>query len=115
MLTVNDKGDGMERKDVYGLIDGERAYQIERHVELFEDTPHSDENHSVGDWLIFMQEHVVQGMGSVYGLDTDDALNQVRKVAALAVACMEYNTTQPRKVMDKKIADVIAKSRDDQT
>lgn len=86
----------MDRCDVYELIDGERSYQIERHAEIFKDTPHSDENHSVGDWLIFMEEHIAQAKNSVYFLATDDALAQVRKVAALAVACMEYNETKPR-------------------
>ncbi len=97
----------MERKDVYGLIDGERAYQDK----LWNGVDH-DKEHTVAHWLIFMQEHVVQGMGAVYGLDTEDALNHVRKVAALAVACMEHNETKPRQVLDKKIEDAIAESRD---
>jgi len=87
----------MERLEVYELIDGERKYQEERHAELLKDTPHSDANHSVGDWLIFIKEHVARGMSLVYHLDSESALAQVRKIAALGVACMEHNDTRTRK------------------
>ena len=83
----------MKREDVYKLIDGERAYQnTDPH-----DAGHEDANRSIADWIIFIEEQVLRAKLNVYNLKYIDALSSVRKIAALAVACMEYNKTNSRK------------------
>ena len=84
----------MHRKDVYKLIDGERAYQLERHRN--HPKPHMDEDHSVADWIVYMEYQIQEAKLQIYDLDIDRALESVRKITALGVACMEYNETPPR-------------------
>lgn len=85
----------MERKKVYEVINSEREYQIHRHVA--QATPHRDKDHSVADWLIYMKEHIRRAEKHLYSLNQNRALNEIRKVTALGVACMENNETQPRR------------------
>jgi len=80
-----------DRSEVYAAIDGERKYQQERGSQ--EDwLPNEDK--TIGDFMIFMQEYLGIGMrdyshmAHVHG-GREAALNNIRKVAALAVACME--------------------------
>jgi hypothetical protein len=82
----------MDRKQVYELIDGEREYQnrkAERDIE-------SDKDHSVADWVIYIEWQLLQAKEALYFLDKTGALNYVRKIAGLAVACMEVNDTPAR-------------------
>lgn len=82
----------MKREQVYGLIDGERTYQ--------NGLPHhshdQDVNTSVAAWLIYIETHLAKAKDAIYFLDQPKALTEVRKLAALAVACMEHNETKPR-------------------
>lgn len=82
----------MERKDVYKLIDGEREYQASKGERSIE----SDAEHSVADWVVYLEYQIQQAKRQVYMLDKNAALVHIRKVAALAVACMENNETPPR-------------------
>jgi len=84
----------MNRKDVYKIIDGERDYQIKRHKN--HPVKHKDVNHSVADWVIYMENQLNKAKEHIYNLDTASALEQVRKVTALGVACMELNETKYR-------------------
>jgi len=84
----------MTRFEVYKLIDGERAYQLERHRN--HNRPHRDEDHSVADWIIYIECHIERAKLMIYHLETEAALEHVRKITALGVACMEYNETPPR-------------------
>ena len=88
------QGKTMYRNDVYDLVDGERDHQLKRHEK--HEVPHRDEDHSVADWIIYMEHHIGLAKLWVYHLDTDNALREVRKITALGVACMEYNETPPR-------------------
>lgn len=83
----------MTREEVYKLIDGERDYQnTDPH-----DAGHDDDEQHVADWLIFIEEHLKQAKREIYNLNKPGALEQVRKIAALTVACMEHNNTLPRR------------------
>ena len=86
----------MERKDVYILIDGERKYQQSRHEQKVATHPHRDEDHSIADWVIYIKQHLEDGEMWIYDLEKDLALQEIRKIAALCVACMEFNETKPR-------------------
>jgi len=99
-LTTNDpvnrirRRKTMYRNDVYDLVDGERDHQLKRHEK--HEVPHQDEDHSVADWITYMEHHIGLAKLWVYHLDIDNALREVRKITALGVACMEYNETPPR-------------------
>jgi len=84
----------MYRNDVYDLVDGERDHQLKRHEK--HEVPHKDEDHSVADWITYIEHHIGLAKLWVYHLNTDNALREVRKITALGVACMEYNETPPR-------------------
>lgn len=86
-----------ERSEVYAAIDGERAYQDS--LWNPETTP-SEGRHSVTEWLVYMQDYLTQAMNQV-SRNADPqaaqmALHTVRKIAAMAVACMEQNGAPKR-------------------
>ena len=84
----------MDRADVYKLIDGEREYQIERH--LNHKIPHRDEDHSIADWIVYIEEHIAKAKTHIYWLNFDSAMAEMRKIVALGVACMHYIDAPPR-------------------
>lgn len=84
----------MERKKVYELIDEEREYQDGKDERSIE----SDNLHSVADWVVYLDYQIQEAKKKVYMLDKNAALEHVRKIAALAVACMESNETPSRRV-----------------
>jgi len=85
----------MQRNDVYKLIDGERLYQDKRWADSG-GRPKSDSETPVANWVVYMRFQIEEAMNAIYFLKEDVALEHVRKIAALAVACMEYNETKPR-------------------
>lgn len=93
----------MTREDVYKLIDGEREYQ------KFWDDKRKTENDVKGGaqlldkdkpvecWIAWMESYLLDARtAATKSLDKVKALTDIRKIAALAVACMEYNETPPR-------------------
>ena len=83
----------MKRTDVYKLIDGERGYQDTKWAE---GRPLSDAETSVAAWIIYMERHIAQARAGVYFLNEKSALEEIRKVTTLGVACMENNETPAR-------------------
>lgn len=83
----------MEREDVYKLIDGERDYQDSKWPEP---RPMDDNITPVAAWILYMEHHIQQAKFQIYILDESAALEHIRKIAGLGVACMEHNTTKPR-------------------
>ena len=81
---------GATRELVYDAIDGERDYQLTRHEVVNARVPHRDADHHVADWLTYIEAHIANCKAHVYMLDETPALHEMRKVAALAVACLEY-------------------------
>jgi hypothetical protein len=77
------------RTDVYRVINGERDYQDSKWSPEFDDS-----KWSIGDWLIFIQRYVNEAESK---LGYPAALDSIRKIAGLAVACMEYNGAPERK------------------
>lgn len=80
-------------EEVFGVVSGEREYQLQRWP---------GHKHSVGAYLSYMWHHlrVVNEYDST--LDCSDpeqllvVMDQIRKLAALGVACMEENGIIPR-------------------
>ncbi|KKN75923.1 hypothetical protein LCGC14_0376310 [marine sediment metagenome] len=88
----------MERKKVYELIDGERDYQDEKWLKFFGcPRPEIDCDHSAADWLGYIRYTAHKADETLYFLNKGDTLAHIRKIAALCVACMEHNETEPRK------------------
>lgn len=71
------------RHNVYTVIDSEREYQ---------DLKYGDTPHEVGGWLTIMRHLLLRAEDAwVDGKDDIEALAEIRKVAATAVACMEQH------------------------
>lgn len=82
----------MDRKDVYKLIDDERDYQDKKPGHSKE----RDSNLTAATWILYMHKHLENAMNQIYEMSEENALEEIRKVTALGVACMENNDTKPR-------------------
>jgi hypothetical protein len=85
----------MKRRKVYELIDGERKYQ-----DSLPPSRTDGEQRSVGDYLTMLRSY----MGKADAAWTDNpgdeqALDVVRKIASIAIRCMEDHGAPPRMVM----------------
>ena len=82
----------MTREEVYNIINKERDYQDS----LWGGRPH-DEFKSVGDFIVYMDRYMTQ-VKEEYTTKAGNtaALDQLRKVVALGIACFEYNGVPPR-------------------
>jgi hypothetical protein len=81
----------LTRKEVYEILDTERAYQDEKWGAAH------DAQHTVGDFLVFMDTYLKMAKTEYTRVNGDTAaLEVLRKVTALGVACMEINGAQPR-------------------
>lgn len=78
----------MIRQDVYTLIDGEREYQDLKWANF------DDSKWSINDWLVFIERYIFEAR-DVTGSPMLQ-MDNMRKIAALAIAAMEYNETNPR-------------------
>jgi hypothetical protein len=86
------------RDEVFDLIDGERGYQLRRWGLMGEDGNLHDPEKSVADWLVYMKHHLDRAFAELTtNPGTIEALEQVRKVTALGVACMEQYQTPARR------------------
>lgn len=75
----------MDRKDIYKLIDDERDYQdfLPQHSKEL------DKSHNTADWILFMEDRLNRAKKAVYDLDQEKAFEEIVKVMALGVACLE--------------------------
>ncbi len=82
----------MKREEVYQVIDGERDYQ---------DSLGSDRTegftHSVGDSLVLLDTYLRKAKDA-WSLNAGNtaALHEIRKIAGIAVRCMEQNGAPER-------------------
>lgn len=82
------------RRRAYATIDGERDYQDSLGPERYE--PGRGE-HTTGESLVLLDSYVRKAQDAYTECAGDDAaLHMVRKVAAIAVRCMEANGALPR-------------------
>jgi hypothetical protein len=82
------------RADVYKAIDSERYYQ-----ELQEDKNGWQKKKTVGEWIVLMNHYTTE-LNRVWSTSKGDeeALHFMRKLAGIAVHCMEENGAPHRKV-----------------
>ena len=73
----------MYRSEVFAAIDLERTYQ---------DRCHPGHRHEVGTYLTYLRHYLnLAGTAVMTGSDDRDGLAEIRKIAALAVACLEQH------------------------
>lgn len=96
----------MKRKDVYKLIDGELDYSKEKWTKERERVTRrgcavmskKNPGKDVESWILYMEHHLTKARTlASTNVDKRDALEEIRKVAGLAVRCMEYNETPERR------------------
>jgi hypothetical protein len=87
----------MNRQDVYKRIDDERDYQDQRWNTNLREGDVSDEEKPVAEWLNYIEYHLSKAKDTNYHLDKETTLAEVRKVAALAVRCIEIHGCPERK------------------
>jgi hypothetical protein len=89
----------MERQEVYALIDGERAYQDARWNET---TTTSGGKHSPTEWLVFIEDYLLQARHIATRESEPQAsvrvMDIMRKIGGMAVAAMEQNGAPPRSI-----------------
>lgn len=87
----------MERSEVYKLIDGEREYQNSK---WNAETTASNGIHSPEEWFMYIEDYVNEAKHCLSRKSVKDgypeAMNIMRKVAAMAVCAMEQIETDPR-------------------
>jgi hypothetical protein len=77
------------RREVYKAIDTERDYQEVRW---------DGHTHTVTEWMVYMRDYIEEGLHHVSRSANElQALEEVRKVTALGVACMEQLGAPKRK------------------
>jgi hypothetical protein len=81
------------REQVYKAIDSEREYQNywdNKRLNGNDNETQMDKDKPVECWVLWMEEYIKKAREEATGDCTKErALHQIRKVAALGVACME--------------------------
>lgn len=98
----------MEREEIYDRLDTERQYQDLRWTPRREKNNTPDESKPPAEWINYIEYHITRAKESVYLLNEQDALHEVRKVAALAIRCMELHGC-PERVIP---ADLLVKDNE---
>jgi hypothetical protein len=80
------------REEVYKIIDGEREYQNHLGSTRTDGLPHS-----VGDYIVMLDRYIRRAVdGWTDHAGTAYALHEIRKIAGIAVHCMEDHDTPRR-------------------
>jgi hypothetical protein len=80
----------MTRAEVYAALDGERDYQNAQWAKL------DATSNTPADFIGYVKTYVGHAEGALSSDDPSRVLHQLRKVAALCVACLEKNGCPPR-------------------
>jgi len=92
-----DEMNSVPRSEVYKAIDSERDYQDGRIAEKFGHQP-DEPTHPVAAEILMMESYVARARAAwVDNKGVEPALHMVRKVAGLAVRCMEHHGAPMRK------------------
>lgn len=85
----------LTRNDVFSAVDEERKFQDQKWGTLTESP------HEVGSWLIIMRQ-LLNDAEQAYSSQREDihALDEIRKVVAVGVACMEQHGVPPRRLKE---------------
>lgn len=80
-----------ERKEVYGLIDGERNYQDEK----WGGDDH-DSQHIPLEWLMILEDRLSEAKHRWFEEGDKGVMAEILTMAAVAVAAMEYHPVPER-------------------
>ena len=94
-------GRKMEREHVYKRIDAERKYQDLRWSGDLRMGDVPDEEKPVAEWINYIEYHLSKAKDCNYHLHKENALEELRKVAALAVRAMEIHGCPERRMPDR--------------
>ncbi len=88
-----------DRAEVYAAIDSERAYQRTVWFDYLENDTEHDNPLEIGEFLTLLAVYVrkAQDAWTVEKKMEMEALARIRKIAAIAVNCMEQNGAPHRK------------------
>src|SRR5271166_5775868 len=87
----------LDREAVFDAIDSERQYQMRRWGVRQSDGSFTEKDHSVCDWLVYMQNYLNAAMHRASREDGDDGtLEELRKVVTLGIACFEQKGIKSR-------------------
>ena len=93
----------MKRGKIFGVIVGERMYQDAQ----LEKGRFQQPVHTVGEELLLMKVYLDKAIAKyVDNFGDAPALHGIRKVAALAVRCMENHGALPRELTSLEVLDV---------
>lgn len=81
----------MERSEVYKKIDSEREYQIQRWASDLGENHVPDSEKKPAEWINYIEFCLDEAKRANYFLERKETLANIRKIAALAVACLEAN------------------------
>ena len=95
----------MERSEVYRCIDGERDYQDWKWDVRKHENSLPDEEKPVPEWINYIEYHINMCKMSIYNLDKEQALSDMRKIAALAVRCLEIHGCSEREIPSEENAN----------
>lgn len=85
------------RKLVYDLIDGEIEY-AQHWDKMRPESSQKDADKPIEAWLLWMEEYLSRARkAATTSVDKTEALENIRKLAGLAVNCMTYHPTPARK------------------
>lgn len=92
----------MERNDVYNHVNNEREYQelrwnTENKLDI---TPDSEK--PIAEWINYIEYHISKAKESIYYLNEEQALAEIRKITALGIACMEIHGC-PQRIIPKEL------------
>lgn len=87
----------MDRSDVYKCINGERDYQDIRWNTNLRKNDVPNEEKPIAEWLNYIEYQLMKAKTENYRLSTETTLTAIRKIAALAVRCMEIHGCPERK------------------
>jgi hypothetical protein len=97
MGNCKDTSGAMSLSDIFNVLRGERYYQLRRWGYRRSDDSLIEAPHSVADFVVYMLDYtndVVHGVSRTEGLD--DALEALRKVVCLGLACLEQHDRYDR-------------------
>ena len=95
----------MERTEVYKRIDTERDYQYLRWTPRRQTNGTPDEQKPPAEWINYIEYHIAKAKDEVYMLNDEEALAHVRKVAALAVRCLELHGCPERVIPEELLKE----------
>lgn len=103
----------MDRTTVYVGLDGERAYQKRRWGERQPDGTMAEVGHPVTAYLVYMQHYLNEAVAAATTSNGDEAaMEDMRKVVALGVACFEQHGMPFRQLPPGNCVNGVINGRD---